>query len=412
MKSIIRATTILLCLVLATATLLAQGPRHRGPAPLGQLIDRHAEELGLSDDQLTQLTELDAATRARLETLRADEALPPEDRQAATREILRETQATLATILTAEQQQQLRELRPERRDRQRPDPAQREAMREGKEALHTAVKAYRAENIEPVLRAQRQKLETRISADDRATLDRLRTQLAAAKAEREAARDAVRQARAAGDRPPDATDREKRKAAFAEGREQKQANRQAMQAELDPLLARYDAAITTLLAEITDQRASWQTDLRAIHEQDAPAEGTGRTRHRRARSPRRGGDDAGAGKADRPDRKEMSKAQFLLMDAAAEAPAEAASAPRNTISLYPNPAVSGETVATLRILRAGPVRVELRTENGRVLKVIADTQYPAGEHPLPISTQGLRPGVYYLSLSDAAGVRTERLVVN
>lgn len=406
MKTIIRVTAILLCLVLATATLLAQGPRHRGPAPLGQLIDRHAEELGLSDDQLTQLTELDAATRARLETLRADEALTPENRKAAAREILRETQATLATILTAEQQQKLRELRPERRDRQRPDPAQREAMREGKEALHTAVKAYRAENIEPVLRAQRQKLETRISADDRATLDRLRTQLAAAKTEREAARDAVRQARAAGDQPPGATDREERKAAFAEGREQKQANHQAMQAELDPLLAHYDAAIITLFAEIADQRATWQTDLRAIHEQYAPAEGPERTRHRR------GGDDAGADQAERPDRKEMSKAKFLLMDADAEAPAEAASAPRNTISLYPNPTVSGETIATLRILQAGPVRVELRTENGRVLKVIADTQYPAGEHPLPISTQGLRPGVYYLSLSDAAGVRTERLVVN
>lgn len=389
----------------------AQAPHRRPqPAPLSQLIEQHGEALELTDDQVAALTSLDATTRAELEALRADESLAPEDRRAAARDIMEQTRAAVAEILTEAQREQWQTLRPERG--RRPDPAEREARMAQQKELFAALKAYHAENIAPVMRAQRQKLEANLSAEDRATIAQLREEKATAAAEMKARKEAFKaqreQAREENTRP----DREARKIQMAERREALRTERQAFKAQLDPLLAKYDTEITALLEEIADQRNQWDADRKAIHEQYAPEDGdrpAPRQRRGKARSQRPHGPD----RAQRPDEKQMSKARFLLLDPAATPQPDATpEAELNRLDLYPNPSASGETTVTLRMLQPGPARVELRTENGRVLRVIADSKFTAGEHTLSLTTQGLRPGVYYLSLSDAAGTRTERLVVN
>jgi hypothetical protein len=410
MKSIIRLSALLLCLLGATATGWAQAPGHR-PAPLSELIERHAADLELTETQIEQLTALDTETRAELDALRADESLTPDARRTAARELMEQTRAQVQAILTEAQQQQLRALRREQPSRRRPDPADREANRAQREALKAELATYRAENIAPVLRAQRQKLEEQLSPADQETLAQIRAELAADRAEREAEREARReqgeQNRATGTRP----DREAGKARMAERRTQLREDREELRTRLEPLLTKYDAAITALLAEIATDREQWKADQKAIHEKYAPEQGD-RTRRPRRRV-RPGNRPDSAPHADAPDRMEMSKVRFLLLDPAAAAAAPgAAAAPRNSLSLYPNPNVSGTTTVTLRMQQAGPARVELRTESGRVLRVLADSEFGAGDHTLTVTTAGLRPGVYYLALSDAAGIRTERLVVN
>jgi len=389
----------------ATAIVGAQPPGHR-PAPLSKLIERHATDLELTETQLEQLTALDAATRAELDALQADESLSRQDRRAAARKIMEHLRTSVQTILTEAQQQQLQKLRREQQRRHRPDPAEREARRAQRKALKAEVAAYRAENIAPVMRAQRQKLEEQLSAADRETLDQLRAELATERAGREAAKEARRkqreQDRDAATRP----DRETNKARMAERRTQQREHREDLRAQLKPLSEQYDAAITTLLDEIATDREQWKADLKAIHEKYAPE------RDQRAHRPRRGAPRSPEG-ADRPRSEEMSKARFLLLDPhATPTTGSAPEGARNSLNLYPNPTVNGTTTVALRMQNAGPARVELRTESGRVLRVIADSEFGAGDHTLTVRTEGLRPGVYYLALSDAAGTRAERLVVN
>jgi len=155
--------------------------------------------------------------------------------------------AELEAVLTDEQEATLKE-------KMEADRAERKAMwdKVDKEGLKSEMKAYHEENILPVMRAQRAKLEPQISADDKATIAELRTTFAAIKAQHQ-------KSRMQEDGPP-------HKGQFKGFREAHKAEIET----LNDLVQKYQEPIQALFAEVEDQQKEWKEGKRAIMEKYMP----------------------------------------------------------------------------------------------------------------------------------------------
>ncbi|HKK76418.1 MAG TPA: hypothetical protein VJ953_15165 [Saprospiraceae bacterium] len=254
--------------------LMAQGPGERGPR--GPQPERLQEALGLSEEQMESLKPIFEETRAQMQGLREKEFEDRADRRAAAQQIMGGQKAKMANILTEAQLAKLEEMRPERGPKA--SPGARPSRAQNK-ALHKALKDYQEEKVEPVLRKQRTKLESDLSAEDKATIAALRQK-------RGTHTKKMRQGRNKGEKvsPP----------SKGQG-EQHQADRATIKA----LVEKYDAQIDALLAEVQSQAEQWEKDRKAIHEKYRPEDAP--------KSQRR--NNAGQGKA-------MRKAHFLMMEPA------------------------------------------------------------------------------------------------
>lgn len=220
-------------------------------------LDTLQTTLGLTDQQVSDLEALRRDTHAAMQALRAEPFGQQKDRREAARAILEAQKDQMAEILNEEQMAQWSAQRPKR------GPKLSESEQE---ALKTELRAYREEQIEPVLRQQRAKLDAHISPDNQALIEALRTTTKA-----------------------------------AERNERHQALR-SHQEDLQYLLKTYGADIRALLAEIEPQEQQWQADLKAIHEKYLSVD-EGRTRA----TARRAGHDRKA-------KGHVRAVHFLLMD--------------------------------------------------------------------------------------------------
>lgn len=83
------------------------------------------------------------------------------------------------------------------------------------------------------------------------------------------------------------------------------------------------------------------------------------------------------------------------------------------VTLFPNPvSASGSATLAYQLAAPAPVRITLLDAVGRTIWQQAGSQLvAAGEQRQPLPTTGLRPGLYAVRLSDGAGERVLRLVV-
>jgi hypothetical protein len=111
------------------------GPGHRGPGSQGGILE-HADELGLSEEQVAQLQALQEELRTQMHALMGDRVRGqrPTDEQRAQMDALREAHiAKVQEVLTDEQWEALQELRNERREARQEE---REARHEERSARH------------------------------------------------------------------------------------------------------------------------------------------------------------------------------------------------------------------------------------------------------------------------------------
>lgn len=78
--------------------------------------------------------------------------------------------------------------------------------------------------------------------------------------------------------------------------------------------------------------------------------------------------------------------------------------------VVPDPLTSRSRVS-FRLSRDGAVNVDLLDLQGRALRQLASGTYPAGEHSLVVSREGLPAGIYWLRLRAAGSERHTRFVV-
>jgi len=364
-------TTLLIFAATLTVAFAQRGPEgRRGPRSMAPNIEQLQEQLDLSDQQATDLKTLFDETKAQLQSLRGQSFDSDEARREAARDILEKQKSAMESILTEEQLETLQNRKSEVGSRKRD--------RGETQELRAAMDAYRAENMEPVLRAQRTKLEEVISDSDKELIDELRAQRP---------EEGKRPHR--GERPT----------------EEQKAGRKANMEQIKGLLETYGPDIKDLMAEIEPQTEQWKEDMKAIHEQYKPTDATDQDRPRR-----RGHKPEG----DRTEKTEgafgfMRAAHFLLMDPAAQ-PAQIQKA-EIVVKTYPNPATNSTRIS-YDLPAAGAARVELLDKAGNVQRVLFSGRQTAGSHELNVDLSQLQTGVYYYRITDAQGNQvTEKLVV-
>lgn len=326
-----------------------------------------------------------------------------EARMEAMKSLRENHRAAMDNILTEAQKEKLATLK---EDAKAERTAERKERMDNFKAMAEEMKTFNQTEVLPVLREQRAKLETQISAEDKATIAALRAKRPAQRSERPDFERGERSQR------PELT--EAQKEAIRADREQ-----------IKALVEKYDSEITSLLEEIKDERESWKTQMQEIGKKYAPED----LRERPMRGQREGqmkrkmdGEkraqkmtkEEGKRFSHRPgltDRKAMGKVGFLLLD-----PNEKTALQNDNkkefaeVRVFPNPSASRNTVS-YTLHNAGHYRVEFRDKDGLVLKVLSNEYRQAGDYREELDLSGYAAGTYYLSLIGAEGVVSKKVVV-
>ncbi len=366
-------------LLFLAASLGAQG-RHgklHHPHPFFEL-DRLESELQLTEAQKARVDELKAAFETERAALEKQDFETPEARRDAFRKQRTEHKAAVEKILTEEQKARLQQMRQER-----PAGPRHHIGKEEKAALRSELKTYRTENILPVLRAQRARLEEKLSAEDKARIAALRTALTAMRQEKRALKQ----------------DENKSREDFQKLRESYQEDMDALKALAD----KYEADIEGLMADIQPQQEKWSQDIRGIIQKYRPGPGNkeqGRDWKHSPKGPRQA----------LPGRPDMHRGRFLLLDP--DATDKPAAEPLfSKVKVFPNPA-SKEVTLQYTLEKAGDVRIELRNKEGNLLRVVKEGAGQAGPQSVAIDTGQLQDGIYYLAVISQGQQLTQKVVIS
>lgn len=352
------------------------------------MIQKFKSELQLTAEQEQQLEELSIAFEKEVAEWRNKDFDSRDALIEAKKAMMQEYKAEWRNILTEEQNALLEQKMKERKKKGRKHFMSEEAKKE--------IGFYKKQNIEPVMKAQRAKLETELSAEDKASIAELRTAFQAQKEKMKALKQQE-------------GERKMKKEAFMELKK----GMKTQHEQLKALTEKYDQEISDLFAEIEEDAQKWKEDIHAIAKKyrndvkEKEREGE-RVRGRKG-EPKHG--RRGYGKKEhRGFGKNMKKGHFLLMDPTdntAEAEALLTSA---DIEVYPNP-TNSYTTLTYTVNVAGNYRVELRDERGNVLKVLADGPKETGEYTEEIDLSTVDGGVYYIAISNEVSLISKKLIV-
>lgn len=367
------------------------GPR--GPHGKNLDTDKLKAELQLTDQQVEQIEALTSEQRTQMQALRDQEFENREDRRAAMKEIHTAYQNGLAEILNDEQEMKLKSIRQEARSRRQ---ARAQEFGQQRKAARTEMGEYRTENIQPVILEQRAKLESKISAEDKALIADLRAQ---------------RPERPKRLENPSIEERNAAKAEFEARKEEMKAHREQVKA----LVETYESDIDALFAEIEPQIEEWKQNMKEIAEEHRPerrekrVEGESGRKGKKGKAGKRG---QRKHKGEKGERAMMSKAAFLLLDPNAPISEEAAAPQAITeIKVFPNPTFNQNTLS-YTVKEAGHLRIELHNESGRLLEVLFDGSKDEGTYQLEVDMSKLRNGVYYYTVQDQGGLQSHKVVVN
>lgn len=367
-----KSTLALLAMIFMITVAIAQTSdrAHKHEERIARMTDRLAEELDLTAVQVEKVKALHEKFGARKKAMR-DQA-NEEDRtakKAAMQQMRKDFDAEMKTILTDAQYAKFEEL---------PKPGRR-GHKGGKHRKHNkAAKAFHKEKVQPILLAQRLKLEDKISGEDKQTLAELRTVLKAEKEKRKAEREAHRENVEKGERP----DKETRKA------RREQMKNDPNRLKVKALVEKYQSEIEPLLAEVKPQ-------IKALKE-EWKKNNDGKLKQRESKK-------EGHSKHERHLKKKY--AHFLLMDPNATEETAIKPAPVATITdvnIYPNPS-QGISQIEYSLQESENITIELHDKNGNILETINQGQQPAGEHKTSINFSQYTVGIYYVVLKNAKG---------
>jgi len=367
---------------------------------LGQ-IDRILavqEDIELTDAQIENLQSLRAETKEKMASLKE---LEKAERKTQVKAAMEELRAGIEKILTPEQVALLKDKREEKR-------AKAEDRKEKKKALKKELKVYQKEEIKPVMRAQRQKLEADISPEDRLAINDLRAQLKDTKKERKEKATSKQEGK---------SDKGKRKAK-AKGKKKRSStaknssighllrnNEQAKQTA-EGLVSRYEERIKELNEEIAAQQEKWSADQEAIKDK---YRADGEARRKEGMHGHKGHSE------ERAERKEFIKTLgFILMSPDQKDHATKGTALQNNahqLRAYPNPASQTQTLE-LVIAETGNVNIELVDKSGKSVKSVFKGTMDAGTHSLQVDVSGLPDDVFFYRVTDANGVSSKQAVIS
>lgn len=230
----------LLLPIFACLSITANAQRASAKAQDGnpfQAIEQLKQELKLTQEQEKQMEALRKSFRKEAVAMRDQDFESSAARQSALQNLRQGVEADLKAILTAEQLAVVENRQEARQDRQ--------------EEMRQALEDYQKTEIEPVMHAQRNKLEAKISEADKAQLETIRQEIQAKK-----------KAYAKG----------KMKLESAQSSEEGEESEDGLataeellpQEILAALVKKYDSDIEVLFEEVKPQAEQWQSDLKQL----------------------------------------------------------------------------------------------------------------------------------------------------
>lgn len=232
--------TTLLLAILVCLSITADAQRARTKAQDGNpfhAIEQLKQELKLTQEQEKQMEALRKSFRKEAVAMRDQDFESSAARQSALQNLREGVEADLKAILTAEQLAVVENRQEARQDRQ--------------EEMRQALEDYQKTEIEPVMQAQRNKLEAKISEADKAQLETIRQEI-----------QAKTKAYAKG--------KMKLESAQSSGQEEEAEDELATAEELLPreilaaLVKKYDSDMEALFEEVKPQSEQWQRDLKQL----------------------------------------------------------------------------------------------------------------------------------------------------
>ena len=406
-----KAQTLMLILtILCVQNLMGQRGRHHQPNMI--TIEAVKEDLNLSEEQTARIEKIQTDFKAQIQLVRADETKGRSEKRATIRLLTDNQKTAIEQVLTESQQTLLAERKAAYKEERK---AKMEERKSSRKELKTTLETYRTKNIEPVILAQRAKLETALSQADKAELAELRIAFADKKVakkeeieKRKAARKANKEKRGPADRK-----------AKIEARKAQQVARENDEAviALKALVDKYENNIEELYAEIEPQQTTWKAEQKKIIQQFKQEKGAIEPKGPRSTEgyKRRGGEKAhrrGNGKRHGHHRdvdNRMRKGHFLLLEPNQIASTNLVVA-STQIKVYPNPATSNNTL-DYEVRETGRIKIELHDEQGRLVKILLDEEKAVGKYQLNTDLSELKNRTYFYVVSDKQGITTKKFLI-
>jgi hypothetical protein len=277
------------------------------------------------------------------------------------------------------------------------------------------MKAYMQENILPVLKEQRAKLDEQLSSQEQDALTSIREEMKALREQGKALRPAKKELKKSGEMPS----QEQRDAM----RKHAKAHRLLMNRAW-AIADEHERTIYGLLDEISGKQGQWHSDIKAIMEKhkgnmssqpeeggenigdDAPRPGKGKQK-------RHGGMHGKLGKL-----KQLNQpVAFLLWDGE-QFPGQGMGTGENgerkrgnRAKVVPNPATDQHEV-NFTLKTAGQVTFTLLDYAGKPLKQVYSGEAGVGKNTVSLSVKGLDSGLYFYQIESPDGEKAVRFYVN
>ncbi|MGB0521375.1 MAG: T9SS type A sorting domain-containing protein [Flammeovirgaceae bacterium] len=296
-----------------------------------------------------------------------------------------------------------------------------------REAMHKEMREYATQNILPVMKAQRLKLDKKLSAKDKATIEEVRAKL---KAGHEAKREEMKKLRE--QLKNGEMDREKMKAHFKGMREE----RKALVAPVEAIAKKHESKIEKVLAVAKANQETWKQDMEAIRKKyisdEELEEMKARHRNKRRALGKKEGEhkgEHGQGKHFRMKHRGHANGKmkgahhmrmfhhafkpvgFLLWDPNAPIPAFDDTDGIDELGVYPNPSTAANKIS-FAVQQKGLVKIELLDKSGTLVKTVLSEVKDSGNYTVDVDLTTLPNAVYYYRITTAAGSKTTRFLID
>jgi len=358
-------------------------------SPSGK-IDHLKTELDLNDDQVSQLGKMFESKHDEMKALRSTDDKTHEEKKEAMQSFRQAIEKEIEGILNEDQILKFQEMKKGREGKHGMEGKQmghHQKLKDGKgEELHKQIKAYKEENIKPVMLEQRAKLEPKISEEDKQVIAEFRLEFVKMKAERQARFEEMKES---GDAADFKKMHKERKGLVDDDKRDK----------MKSLVEKYKDDIEPLFAEVADQQEKWKNDIKAIAKSTLEINDEEIEHGKRKMRHMHGG------------HKEMNKmVHFLLLDPSEKTNTPSSQSLIKEVTAYPNPASSVTTI-DYDVLEDGNVLIELRDNKGKLLKTVKNTFHEKGNHRVTILLDSYQSDLFYVLIQDKNGLATTKNIV-
>lgn len=371
----------MICLMAISVSLQAQRPPHKGGK---HHIEKMKEELGLTDEQVTQFEDMSKSLRAEMMEIKKSEDLSMDEKHTKMKELGEKKKGMMAEILTPEQMAKMEAHHAEKKEMHKEKKEQMKEMRAKK-------KAFMEEKVMPFMIEKRVELDKDIKKKDRKQIDKLRVMAMAVKEEMREKHEEMKTKFEQGEKPPHFG--KKGKGHHRKGGKDRMFMMKMMKdheaefKQAEALAEKYADEIDAIMEEAKVQMDEWKTEMKS--EMKEGKERDGKKHHRKGKDCKKEGESCdksakkGQAREDRKEKmKQMKRIGFLLMPTKIE-DMPANKEDKNIVTMkakvYPNPSVNSNTIE-LNIIEKGKYTIVLFSENGQKIKEVNNSKLDEGTH--------------------------------